>query len=148
MAVNTASPVQLLSVPLEANPQDGTVYRLKAHGQYRNTSGANRTLTLQFILGNTTVMSGPSGSIATHAGSRSWVVEFNIVVIDTLQQYTFGFGSLSGPNSIWSPIPFVSQNMAFEWLNTIKNLRLVATHSLASANLEISLGGYYVEKLR
>jgi hypothetical protein len=92
---NSTTETDLASMTLPVSTA-GDYYNLKIFGSFLNNTGGNRTFTIRYKLGATTLISGTSGNITTNAAARAWTADVNLYIASTSSQVMTSQFTLGG----------------------------------------------------
>jgi hypothetical protein len=130
------------------------LYRITAFGTLLNDVGSTQTIHFRGKIGATTVFSMPGSQLgySTNANSYKWRYSWDIFFASTTSQENSAFllGSQGGAPSmirITTNTSYVGYSASTEDFATAKNVVISVEMGTASASLEVTIDGYFIEKV-
>jgi hypothetical protein len=130
------------------------LYRITAFGTLLNNVGSTQTIHFRGKIGATTVFSIPSGQFNqnTSASLNKWRYSWDIFFVSTTSQDNSAF--FVGGQTNASPMVRITPNNTYvgysastEDFATAKNVVISVEMGSASASLEVTIEGYFIEKV-
>jgi hypothetical protein len=130
------------------------LYRITAFGTLLNNMGITQTIHFRGKIGATTVFSMASGQFnyGSSANSRKWLYTWDIFFTSTTAQDNSAFLAVSQAQTlsflrIDTNATYAGYGASTEDFATAKNVVISVEMGSASASLQVTIDGYFIEKV-